>query len=114
MSSHGARGSLVGWGTAISRDVVGSIPDEVTIILKFNYSFQPQYGPGVDLASNKNEYQEDSCTGGGRLKGGHRWQSYRHLWADYLEQRFSIFLKPSTSKMSRTVLRATKLCGPNF
>jgi len=22
------------------------------------YSFRPQYGPGVDLASNRNEYQE--------------------------------------------------------
>jgi hypothetical protein len=52
------------WGTryrsclrhyAISRKVAGSSPDEVDF---FSF-FQPHYGPGVDSASNRNEYQED-------------------------------------------------------
>jgi hypothetical protein len=29
-------------------------------ILQFTKSFQPHYGPAVDSASNKNEYQEFS------------------------------------------------------
>jgi hypothetical protein len=32
------------------------VPDKVD----FFQSFQPHYGPGVDSASNKNEYQESS------------------------------------------------------
>jgi hypothetical protein len=35
---------------ATTRQVAGSIPDEV----------QPHYGPGVDSASDRNEYQESS------------------------------------------------------
>jgi hypothetical protein len=27
-------------------------------IFSFTYSFRPHYGPGVDSASNRNEYQE--------------------------------------------------------
>jgi hypothetical protein len=27
-------------------------------IFQLAYSFQPHYGPGVDSASNRNEYQE--------------------------------------------------------
>jgi hypothetical protein len=30
------------------------------IFFQLTSSFQPHYGPGVDSASNKNEYQEDS------------------------------------------------------
>jgi hypothetical protein len=39
-----------------------SIPDEVIGFFFFsNYLiFQPHYGPGVDSASNRNEYQEFS------------------------------------------------------
>jgi hypothetical protein len=29
-------------------------------IFQFTYSFQPHYGPGVDLASSRSEYQESS------------------------------------------------------
>jgi hypothetical protein len=36
---------------------VGSIPNEVDFF-KLTQSFQPHYGPGVDSASNRNEYQE--------------------------------------------------------
>jgi hypothetical protein len=43
---------------ATSRKVAGSSPDEVHF---FNWpNPQPHYGPGVDSASNRNEYQE-SC-----------------------------------------------------
>jgi hypothetical protein len=44
--------------------VAGSSPDEVGFLL--TQSLQPQYGPGVDLASNRNEYQESSWGGKGR------------------------------------------------
>ena len=43
---------------ATNRKVAGSIPDNVTgffIDIKF---FRPHYGPGVDSASNRHEYQE--------------------------------------------------------
>jgi hypothetical protein len=34
--------------------------------MRWNFSsFQPHYGPGVDSASNRNEYQEDSWGGRG-------------------------------------------------
>jgi hypothetical protein len=51
-----------------------------------NYKFssiQPHYGPGVDSASNRNEYQESSRG----LRAASAWglQPYRHLWADCLE-----------------------------
>ena len=38
---------------ATTRKVASSIPDGATRI-----SFRPHYGPGVDSASNRNEYQE--------------------------------------------------------
>jgi hypothetical protein len=41
-----------------SQKVAGSNPDEV--LFQFTSSFQPHYGPGIDLASNRNEYQESS------------------------------------------------------
>jgi hypothetical protein len=34
-------------------------------------SFQPHYGPGVDSASNRNEYQESSWRGGGVMGNRH-------------------------------------------
>jgi hypothetical protein len=40
-----------------SRKATGSSPDEVDFF-KLTYSFRPHYGPGVDSASNRNEYQE--------------------------------------------------------
>jgi hypothetical protein len=45
---------------ATSRKFAYSIPEEVTDFFQFTYSFQPHYGPGVDSASNRNEYQESS------------------------------------------------------
>jgi hypothetical protein len=40
-----------------SRQVAGSIPDGVMGVFHWQ-SFRPHYGPGVDSASNRNEYQE--------------------------------------------------------
>jgi hypothetical protein len=37
------------------------VPDEVDFFFQFTSSFQPHYGPGVDLASNRYEYQEFFC-----------------------------------------------------
>ena len=55
------------WGTrwrswlrhcATSWKVAGSIPDGVIGFFSLTQSFRPYYGPGVDSASNRNEYQE--------------------------------------------------------
>jgi hypothetical protein len=40
--------------------VAGLIPEEVIEFFQFIYSFWPQYGPGVDSASTRNEYEESS------------------------------------------------------
>ena len=59
--------TLFVWGTrwrswlrhcATSRKVAGSIPDDVTGIFLWHNPSRPHYGPGVDSASNRNEYQE--------------------------------------------------------
>ena len=43
---------------ATNRKVAGSIPAGVTGFFIDVKSFQSHYGPGVDSASNTNEYQE--------------------------------------------------------
>jgi len=43
---------------ATNRKVAGSIPAGVSEFLIDIKSFQSHYGPGVDSASNRNEYQE--------------------------------------------------------
>jgi len=43
---------------ATNRKVAGSIPDEVSGFFIDVKSFRSHYGPGVDSASNRNEYQE--------------------------------------------------------
>ena len=43
---------------ATNRKVAGSIPAGVSGFLIDIKSFRPHYGPGVDSASNRNEYQE--------------------------------------------------------
>jgi hypothetical protein len=43
---------------ATSRKVAGSIPDGVSGFFSLPLFFRPQYGPGVNSASNRNEYQE--------------------------------------------------------
>ena len=43
---------------ATNRKVAGSIPDGVSGFLIDIQSFRSHYGPGVDSASNINEYQE--------------------------------------------------------
>jgi hypothetical protein len=60
--------AVASWHYAIGRKVAGSIPDEVTGFFQLAESFQPHYGPGVDSASNRNEYRVSSWG----LKGGRR------------------------------------------
>jgi hypothetical protein len=63
---RGARGSVVSWGTMIQagrllvRFPMTSLDFSIDLIL------QPHYDPGVDSASNRNEYQESSWG----VKGG--------------------------------------------
>jgi hypothetical protein len=45
---------------ATRRKVAVSSPDEVDILFQLTQSFQPHYDPGVDSASNRNEYQKSS------------------------------------------------------
>jgi hypothetical protein len=42
---------------ATSRKVAGFIPDEVIEFFSIYLILPADYGPGVDLASNRNEYQ---------------------------------------------------------
>ena len=54
-----AAGGTVGWGTALQTvKVAGSIPGGVIGIFHLYNPSGPQYDPGVDSASNRNEYQE--------------------------------------------------------
>ena len=43
---------------ATNRKVAGSIPAGVSAFFIDIKSFRSQYGPGIDSASNRNEYQE--------------------------------------------------------
>ena len=55
---------------ATNRKVAGSIPAGVSAFFIDIKSFRPYYGPGVDSASNRNEYQEYFLWGGGWGNGG--------------------------------------------
>ena len=54
------RGRVAQWlrCCATDRKVAGSIPAGVSGFLNDVKSFRSHYGPGVDSASNRNEYQE--------------------------------------------------------
>ena len=64
---HVLYGSVVGTSVAqwlrccaTNRKVAGSIPDGVSGYFIDIKSFRSHYGPGIDSASNRNEYQEYS------------------------------------------------------
>ena len=61
---------------ATNRKVAGSIPDGVIGIFHWHNPSDCKYGPGVDSASNRNEYQEDFL--GVNAAGAWGWQPY-HL-----------------------------------
>jgi hypothetical protein len=86
----GARGSVVGWGTMLP----GSSLDAVEFCLI--YQIQPHYGPVVDSASNRNEYQESSW-------GGKRTADRRIKL---------ITLPPSVSRLSRENVGASTAHKP--
>ena len=72
-----ARGGALGWGTAIQagRSRV-RFPMVSLDFFSLTQSFRPHYGPGVDAASNRNEYQE--CFVEVKAAGAEGWQPY-HL-----------------------------------
>jgi hypothetical protein len=53
-------------GASTSRQPYGPVRPVAGVALPFTYSFRPRHDPGVDSASNRNDY--------------------RHLPADYLEK----------------------------
>jgi len=57
---EGDRGRVAQWlkCCATNWKVAGSIPDGVIGFFLDINSFRSHYGPGVDSASNRNEYQE--------------------------------------------------------
>jgi hypothetical protein len=56
----GARSNVVGWGIMLQTEGRGFDFRWGHWIFHFTYSFQPHYVPGVDSASNRNEYQEST------------------------------------------------------
>jgi hypothetical protein len=66
LRGQGARGSVVGWGICYKLQGRGFDSRWVHLDFSIYPTFQPHYGPGVDSASNRNEYQESSWG----LKGG--------------------------------------------
>jgi len=54
----GARGGAVGWGTALQAGRSRVRFPMVSLEFSLTKSFRPDYGSGVDSASNRNEYQE--------------------------------------------------------
>jgi len=62
---------------ATIRKVAGSIPAGVSGFFIDVKSFWSHYGPGVDSASNRNEYQEYFL--GVKSAGAYGWQPYHHL-----------------------------------
>ena len=59
-TQSGDRGRVAQWlrCCATNRKVAGSIPASVSGFFSDIKSFRSHYGPGVDSASNRNEYQE--------------------------------------------------------
>jgi len=53
------------------------------------YSFRPHYGPGIDSATNRNEYQEYHL--GVKAAGAKGWQPY-HLYVPIVLQSGSLNL----------------------
>jgi hypothetical protein len=67
---------------ATSRKFACSLPDVIGI---FSIYFTPHYGPEVD--SYRNEHQESYWGIKHWAKG---WQHHSHLWADYLENVWTL------------------------
>jgi hypothetical protein len=56
-----SRGSVVGWGTTLQTGMSPvRVPREVDFFSIYLILQAAHYGPGVDSASNRNEYQESS------------------------------------------------------
>ena len=76
----------------ITKKVAGSIPDGVIGIFH-SQSFRLHYGPGVDSASNRNEYQKYFL--GVKATGAYGWQPY-HLHVPIVLKSGSLnLLEPS-------------------
>ena len=61
---------------ATNRKIAGSIPASVSGFFIDIKSIRSRYGPGVHLASNRNEYQEYFL--GVKAAGAYGWQPYHH------------------------------------
>jgi hypothetical protein len=63
---HGARCSVVGWGNMLQAGRSRVRFPMRLLDFQLIYSFQPHYGPGVDPASKRNEYQDSPWGQSGR------------------------------------------------
>jgi hypothetical protein len=91
LPATGARGGAVRWGTAPEGRGFDSRWCHWNSSL--TQSSQPHYGPGIDTASNRNEYQEYFLGG----KGGRCWQPYHFHVLNVLKSWSVNVLEPSGS-----------------
>jgi hypothetical protein len=65
-----AAGGAVGWGIALQAGRSRVQFPMVSLEFSFTQTFRPHYGPGVDSASNRTEYQKYFLGGGGVKAAG--------------------------------------------
>jgi len=90
---NGNRGSTVAKCCATNRKVAGSIPAGVSGFFIDIKSFRSHYGPGVESASNGNEYQE--VFPGGKSGRCVRLKTLPPSWAIVTQSENRNFLEPS-------------------
>ena len=78
--------------------------------MSLTQSFRPHYGPGVDSASNRNEYQEYFL--GVKAAGAYGWQPYRLHVPIVLKSGNLNLLEPSgpAQACNRTALHYMYIC----
>jgi hypothetical protein len=82
----GAQGSIVVKALSYKPEGLGFETRWGEVFLPSYLIFLAALGPGVYSASTRNDYQKEKIYLGSKAAaGGQGWQTYRHLWADCLD-----------------------------